>query len=423
MALSDRIKNAWNAFFHEQKVQSQYRDAGMSYFYRPDRPRYITGGEKSLVTAIYNRIAIDAAAIKIQHVRLDENNRFREVIFSGLNTCLTTDANIDQTGRAFMQDIVMSLLDEGCVAVVPIDTSVDPNKTNSYEIYTMRTGKIIEWFPEYVKVNLYNERTGKKEDVMVRKSNCAIIENPLYAVMNEPNGTLKRLIRKMNLLDIIDEQSGSGKLDLIIQLPYTIKSEARQKQAEERRDMIEKQLAGSKFGIAYADATEHITQLNRPVENNMLKQIEYLTELLYGQLGITKEVINGTANSDVMLNYYNRTIEPILSAIADEMNRKFLTKTARSQGQAVAFYNDPFKLAPVDEIAKIADLFTRNEIMSSNEIRQIIGLKPSDDPMADELRNKNLYPAGDESTIPQDNGDSVDENQNRITGDTPISEL
>lgn len=415
MAISDRIKNAWNAFFTKQEPTFNYWNYGSSYSYRPDRPHYGRRSDKTIVTAIYNRIAIDAAAIKFQHVRLDENDRFKEVIYSGLNECLTIDANVDQTGRAFMQDIVMSMLDEGCVAVIPTDTSANPNLTNTYEIYSMRTGKILEWFPEHIRVEVYNERKGAKEELLVKKANCAIIENPLYAVMNEPNGTLQRLIRKLSLLDAIDEQSGSGKLDLIIQLPYVIKSDARREQAEYRRKAIEEQLAGSKYGIAYTDATEHVTQLNRPAENNMLKQIEYLTNMLYGQLGITPEVLNGTANSQMMLNYYNRTIEPILSAISDEMNRKFLTKTARSQKQTVAFFNDPFKLAPVEELANIADLFTRNAIMSSNEIRQIIGLKPSNDPMADELSNKNLYPVEDGGM----GGGPVEE----ITGDTPISSL
>lgn len=413
MALSDRIKNAWNAFFNENRAVP-YWDYGQSYSYRPDRPIRMRKNDKTIVTAIYNRIAIDAAAIKIQHVRLDENDRFKEVIFSGLNNCLTTEANIDQTGRAFVLDAVMSMLDEGCVALVPIDTSVNPNTSSSYDILTMRVGRIVEWFPEHVRVNVYNERKGTKEDLVIRKSNCAIVENPLYAVMNEPNGTLQRLIRKLSLLDAIDEQSGSGKLDLLIQLPYVIKSDARREQAEYRRKAIEEQLTGSKYGIAYTDATEHITQLNRPVENNMMKQIEYLTNMLYSQLGITPEVLSGTANSAMMLNYYNRTIEPILSAIADEMNRKFLTKTARSQKQTIAFYNDPFKLTPVDELAQVADLFTRNEIMSSNEIRQIMGLKPSSDPRADLLQNKNLYP-----------DEEYDLNQNgvEITGSTPISNL
>ena len=413
MAITDRIKNAWNAFFNNRDPVNSAWDKGQSYFYRPDRLLYNRRHDKTIITAIYNRIAIDAAAVKFQHVRLDDNDRFKEVINSGLNECLTIDANTDQTGRSLIQDIVMSMLDEGVVALVPIDTSENPNNTASYDIYTMRVGRITEWFPEYVRVNVYNERTGNKEDILVKKRNCAIIENPLYAVMNEPNGTLQRLLRKLSLLDAIDEQSGSGKLDLIIQLPYVIKSEARKEQAEYRRKAIEEQLSGSKYGIAYTDATEHITQLNRPAENNMLKQIEYLTNMLYGQLGITPEVLNGTANSQMMLNYYNRTIEPILSAIADEMNRKFLTKTARSQKQTVMFFNDPFKLAPVEELANIADLFTRNAIMSSNEIRQIIGLKPADDPNADALQNKNLYPTEYEE------GGSGGE----ISEDTPLSEL
>ena len=415
MAISDRIKNAWNAFFNNK---DPVWDKGQSYFSRPDRHIYSHRYDKTIITAIFNRIAIDAAAVKFQHVRLDENNRFEDVIYSGLNECLTVDANADQTGRAFIQDIVMSLLDEGCVAVVPTDTSDNPNYTNSYDIYTMRVGKITEWFPEYVRVNLYNERTGNKEDIIIKKRNCAIIENPLYSVMNEPNGTLQRLLRKLSILDEIDEQSGSGKLDLIIQLPYVIKSEARKEQAEYRRKAIEEQLSGSKYGIAYTDATEHITQLNRPAENNMLKTIEYLTNMLYGQLGITPEVLNGTADSQVMLNYYNRTLEPILSAITDEMNRKFLTKTARSQRQTVMFFNDPFKLAPVDELAKIADLFTRNAIMSSNEIRQIIGMKPVDDPNADALQNKNLYPTDDEYMTEEE-----DSNAQTSLQDIPISDL
>lgn len=415
MAISDRIKNAWNAFFNNK---DPVWDKGQSYFYRPDRHIYSRRYDKTIITAIFNRIAIDAAAVKFQHVRLDENNRFKDVIYSGLNECLTVDANTDQTGRAFIQDIVMSLLDEGCAAVVPTDTSDNPNYTNSYDIYTMRVGKITEWFPEYVRVNLYNEHTGNKEDIIIKKRNCAIIENPLYSVMNEPNGTLQRLLRKLSILDEIDEQSGSGKLDLIIQLPYVIKSEARKEQAEYRRKAIEEQLSGSKYGIAYTDATEHITQLNRPAENNMLKTIEYLTNMLYGQLGITPEVLNGTADSQVMLNYYNRTLEPILSAITDEMNRKFLTKTARSQRQTIMFFNDPFKLAPVEELANIADLFTRNAIMSSNEIRQIIGMKPVDDPNADALQNKNLYPTEDEYVTEEE-----DSNTAASLQDIPISNL
>ena len=339
---------------------------------------------------MYNRIALDVAALNVQHIRLDENGRFLSVIQDGLNTCLTVEANIDQTARAFIQDIVVSMLDEGCVAIVPVDTTYDPSVTGSYDIQTMRVGKILDWYPQHVRVRLYNERTGTKENILVPKSTVAIIENPLYAVVNEPNSTMQRLIRKLNLLDVIDEQSGSGKLDLIIQLPYVIKTEARRQQAENRRKDIEAQLSGTKYGIAYADGTERITQLNRSVNNNLMSQIEYLTSMLYSQLGITQSILDGTADEKTMLNYNNRTIEPIISAIVDEMKRKFLTKTARSQSQSISFFRDPFKLVPVNDIAEIADKFTRNEIMTSNEIRQVIGMKPSDDPRADELRNKNL---------------------------------
>ncbi len=384
-----RLKHAWNAFFNKDPT-GFYKNVGMGYSYRPDRIRFSRGNERSIVTSVYNRIALDAAAVDLFHVRLDENNRFLSTIDSGLHNCLTVSANMDQTGRAFLQDVVMSMLDEGCVAIVPVDTTDNPEETGAYDIETMRTGKILEWYPQHVKVLVYNERTGKKEDVLAEKSMVAIVENPLYAVMNEPNSTMQRLIRKLNLLDAIDEQNGSGKLDLIIQLPYVIKTEARRAQAENRRKDIEEQLAGSKYGIAYTDGTEHITQLNRPVENNLMSQIEYLTSMLYGQLGITQGILDGTADEKTMLNYYNRTIEPILSAIADEMKRKFLTKTARSQFQSIEFFRDPFRLVPVADISEIADKFTRNEIMTSNEIRQVIGMKPSDDPKADELRNKNL---------------------------------
>ena len=352
------------------------------------------------MTSVYNRIALDAAAINVQHVRLDENNRFLSVIDSGLNGCLTLETNIDQTGRSFLQDVVMSMLDEGSVAIVPVDTTFNPEITGSYDINSMRTGKIMEWYPNHIKVRVYNEKTGLKEDVRLPKSMVAIIENPLYAVINEPNSTMKRLVRKLNLLDVVDEQSSSGKLDLIIQLPYVIKTEARRQQAENRRKDIENQLAGSKYGIAYTDGTERITQLNRSIENNLMKQIEYLTSMLYSQLGITQSILDGTADDKTMLNYYNRTIEPILSAIVDEMKRKFLTKTARSQLQSISFFRDPFKLVPVADISEIADKFTRNEIMTSNEIRQVIGMKPSNDPTADELRNKNLSKAKEENTNP-----------------------
>lgn len=389
IAIGSRIKHAWNAF-RDNATATRYRDVGVGYSYRPDRPRLTRGNERSIVTSVYNRIALDAASINIRHVRLDKNDRFLETIDSGLNNCLTLEANIDQTSRSFIQDVVMSMLDEGCVAIVPVDTTSNPEVTGSYDIQTMRTGKILEWHPMHVKVRVYNERTGQKENILVPKSVVGIVENPLYAVINEPNSTMQRLIRKLNLLDAIDEQSGSGKLDLVIQLPYVIKSEARRRQAEDRRKNIEYQLAGSKYGIAYTDGTERITQLNRPAENNLMSQIEYLTSMLYSQLGITQSILDGTADEKTMLNYYNRTIEPIISAIVDEMKRKFLTKTARSQLQSISFFRDPFKLVPVNEISEIADKFTRNEIMTSNEIRQIIGMKPSDDPKADELRNKNL---------------------------------
>ena len=389
MGFMDRIQRGWNAFRNRDPT-IEYRDTGLGYAYRPDRVRFTRGNERSIVTSVYNRIALDVAAINIQHVQLDDNNRFTSVIESGLNSCLNLEANIDQTGRAFVQDIVMSMFDEGCVAVVPVDTTQDPEITDSYDILSMRTGKILEWKPRHVKVRVYNDRTGMKEDLLLPKKQVAIIENPLYAVINEPNSTMQRLIRKLCLLDAVDEQSSSGKLDLIIQLPYVVKTEARRQQANDRRKQIEEQLTGSKYGIAYTDGTERITQLNRPVENNLMKQIEYLTSMLYSQLGITQAILDGTADDKTMLNYYSRTIEPIISAIVDEMKRKFLTKTARSQKKSIMFFRDPFKLVPVNDIAEIADKFTRNEILSSNEIRQIVGIKPSKDPKADELRNKNL---------------------------------
>ena len=397
VSLGSRVKHAWNAFVNNDSFK-YYRDGGTGYSYRPDRPRLTRNNKSSIVTPIYNRIALDASSVNIQHVRLDDNERFISVINSGLNDCLTLEANIDQTGRAFIQDIVISMFDEGSVAVIPTDTTDDPEITGSYDIESMRTGKIIEWYPKHVKVRVYNEKTGLKQDIRIAKSMVAIIENPLYSVINEPNSTMQRLIRKLNLLDVIDEQSGSGKLDLIIQLPYVIKTDARRQQAENRRKDIENQLAGSKYGIAYTDGTEHITQLNRSVGNNLMTQIEYLTSMLYSQLGITQSILDGTANDETMLNYYNRTIEPILSAIVDEMKRKFLTKTARSQLQSISFFRDPFKLVPVSVIAEIADKFTRNEITSSNEIRQVIGMKPSKDPRADELRNKNLSAPNEENT-------------------------
>lgn len=398
-----RLKHAWDAF-RNRSPTGYYSDIGPSYSYRPDRPRFSRGNERSIVTAIYNRIALDVAAIDIKHARLDDNGRFSSVIDDELNQCLTVEANLDQTARAFKQDIVMSMLDEGCVAIVPIETDLDPTKTGSYKIYSMRTGKVVEWYPKHVKVRVYNEEVGHTEDITLPKKMVAIVENPLYAVINEPNSTMQRLIRKLNLLDAIDEQSGSGKLDLIIQLPYTTKTELKKKQAEARRKMIEDQLTGTKYGIAYTDATEHITQLNRPVNNNLMSQIEYLTNMLYSQLGMTQSVMDGSADEKVMLNYYSRTVEPIVSAIVDETIRKFLTKTARSQGQSILFFRDPFKLVPVQSIADIADKLTRNEILSSNEIRQIVGYKPSDDPRADELRNKNLNAAEGQTPAPINEG-------------------
>lgn len=384
-----RLKHAWNAFTNRDPTYYQ-RSLGTGYSVRPDRPRLSRGNEKSIVTSIFNRIALDVSAVTIKHCRIDSNGRYIEDIDSDLNNCLNLEANIDQTSRAFIQDIVMSLLDEGCVAVVPIDTSIDPGITDSYKIQTMRTGKIIEWYPSHVKIRLYNDRKGEKEDIILPKKQVAIIENPLYAVINEHNSTMQRLIRKLSLLDATDEQTASGKLDLIIQLPYVVKTPARREQANLRRKEIEEQLAGSKYGIAYTDGTEKITQLNRSLENNLLKQIEYLTEMVYSQLGITQEVLNGTADEKTMLNYNNRTVEPFVASIVDEMRRKFLTKTARSQGQTITYFRDPFRLVPINDIAEIADKFTRNEIMTSNEIRQIVGMKPADDPKADELVNSNI---------------------------------
>ena len=411
MKFTDRIKHSWNAFLNRDPTYN-YRDlGGPSYGYRPDRMRFTRGNERSIVTSVYNRIALDAASIDIMHVQLDKDDRFESVRNSALNECLTRNANIDQTGRAFIQDVVMSMLDEGCVAIVPVDTTFNPDVTNSYDINTIRTAKIVEWYPAHVKVNLYNDRTGRKEDLILPKKTVAIIENPLYAVINEPNSTMQRLIRKLNLLDVIDEQSGSGKLDLIIQLPYVIKTDARRQQAEQRRKDIEMQLSGSKYGIAYTDGTERITQLNRSVDNNLMKQIEYLTSMLYSQLGITQAILDGSADDKTMLNYYNRTIEPIVSAIVDEIQRKFLTKTAITQKQAIAYFRDPFRLVPVNEIAEIADKFTRNEIMTSNEIRQIVGMKPSKDPNADELRNKNLSESNEMIKEKQSDNNNLEDNQ------------
>lgn len=405
--VGSRLKHAWNAFLNNQSVV--YRDIGMSSSYRPDRPRFTRGNDRSIVAPIYNRIALDVSAINIRHVYLDENERFIDRVDSGLNYCLSDEANVDQTGRELIQDIVVSMFDEGVVAIVPVDTSFNPFDTGSYDIKTLRTGKVMEWYPSHVKVNVYNEKTGRREDVVLMKKFVGIVQNPLYAVINEPNSIMQRLIRKLNLLDAIDEQSSSGKLDLIIQLPYVVKSPMRKQQAEERRKQIEDQLVNSKYGIAYTDGTEHITQLNRPVENNLMKQVEYLTSMLYSQLGITQEVMDGSADEKTMLNYTNRTLEPILSAITEEMKRKFLTRTARSQGQSVEFFSNPFKLVPVSDLAEISDKMTRNEIMTSNEIRQIIGLKPSMDPKADELRNKNLSePAGSAGSISNEEEPSLD---------------
>ena len=417
VSFGTRLKHAWNAFMSRPPTDG-YRDYGIGYTYRPDRIRFTRGNERSITTSVYNRIALDVAAIDIKHCRLDKNGRYIEDIDSGLNKCLNLEANLDQTSRSFIQDVVMSMLDEGSVAIVPVDTTVDPKLTSSYDILSMRTGKILEWKPAYVKVRVYNDRTGNKEDILVPKSTVAIIENPLYAVINEPNSTMQRLIRKLSLLDVTDEQTASNKLDLIIQLPYVIKTEARRQQAENRRKDIEMQLSGSKYGIAYTDGTEKITQLNRSVENNLLKQIEYLTELVFSQLGITQSILDGTADEKTMLNYYNRTIEPIVSVIADEMKRKFLSKTARSQSQSILFFRDPFKLAPINDIAEIADKFTRNEIMSKNEIRQIVGMKPSDDPKADQLINSNISHPDEGSEVTNKQIENTESFAN-----TPVSQI
>ena len=393
MGLGTRIQNAWDAFLNRDQNYDYYMPypySGMVSSSRPDRVRLLPGNERTIINAIETRIAVDAASVKIIHARLDENGRFQNTIGSGLNSCMTLSANKDQTGRAFFQDLVMSLLDEGCIAVVPVDTDVDPRNTDSYDILSMRVGKITSWFPDHVRVRLYNDRIGRFEEILVQKEKVAIIENPFYSVMNEPNSTLKRLNRKLQLLDAVDEQTGSGKLDLIIQLPYVVKTDQRRQQAEQRRKDIEMQLTGSKYGIAYTDGTEKVIQLNRSLENNLLSQVEYLTSMLFGQLGITEEILKGTADEKMTLNYNNRVIEPILSAITDEFKRKFLTPTARSQKQSIMFFREPFKLVPVNDIAEIADKFTRNAILSSNELRGLIGFKPVDDPKADELRNKNL---------------------------------
>lgn len=411
--VSRALTHGWNAFQNRDPTYVS-RGTGPGYAQRPDRTRLTRGNERSIITSIFNRIALDAAAVKINHCKIDENGRFESIIKSSLNECLTVEANIDQTSRAFIQDAVMSMFDEGSVALVPVDTTINPNITGAYDVCTMRTGKILEWKPQSVKVRVYNDRTGVKEDIELPKKSVAIIENPLYAVMNEPNSTLQRLIRKLNLLDVIDEQSGSGKLDLIVQLPYVVKSPIRKEQAEKRRKDIEEQLKGP-YGIAYVDGTEKIIQLNRPVENNLMKQIEYLMNMLYSQLGITQAILDGTADEQTMLNYYSRTIEPILSAIVDEMKRKFLTKTARTKMQTITFFRDPFTLVPINNIADIADKFNRNEILTSNEIRQIIGMRPSKDPKADELRNSNLnHP--DEGTG-DDNNDTIQNSNGGLNND------
>lgn len=420
LSFSSRLRHAWDVFRNREPTYD-YQDTGPSTSYRPDRTRLTGGNERSIVTSIFNRIALDVSSINVKHCRIDENGRFKEQINSGLDNCLNLEANIDQTGRAFMQDVVMSMLDEGCVAIVPTDTTLDPNTTTSYDIQTMRTGKILEWYPNHVRVRVYNEKTGKQEDIKLPKSMVAIVENPLYAVINEPNSTMQRLMKKLVLLDAVDENTRSGKLDMIIQLPYVIKSDARKSQAEKRRKDIEEQLKGP-YGIAYIDGTEKVVQLNRPIENNLMTQIEYLTKLLYSQLGITEEILNGTANEQTMLNYNSRTIEPIVSAIVDEMKRKFLTKTARSQNQTIQFFRDPFRLVPVNDIAEIADKFTRNEILTSNEIRQIIGMKPSNDPKADKLINSNLnQPENSTEEIQQDQTDQEDVPVS--LGDMPVSSL
>lgn len=419
LTFGERLKHSWNAFMNKDPTEDKrYIELGPSNSRRPDMFRPTRGTEKTIVTAIYTRIAMDVAKLDVEHVKVDDNGRYVDTIKSGLNYALTTEANIDQTGRAFIQDVVMSMFDEGCVAIVPVDTTLNPLKTGSYDIQTMRVGSIVEWFPQYVKVKLYNDRTGKHEEKILPKKMVAIIENPLYSVMNEPNSVAKRLIRKLNILDAVDEQSGSGKLDLIIGLPYVIKTEARREQAERRRKDIEEQLSGSKYGIAYTDGTEHITQLNRSVENNMFNQIQYLTEMLYNQLGMTKGVFDGTATEEEMLNYQSRTIEPIVSAITEEMSRKFLTKTARSQNQTIMFFTDPFSLTPTEKLAEIADKLTRNAILSSNELRAIIGYKPVDDQRADELSNKNINQSDEE----MQNNPVVTDADNSV-GNTPVNSI
>lgn len=426
-----RLQHGWNAF--RGRDRPTFIDYGEASYRKPDKVHLRTGNERSIITAIYNRIAMDVAANKIEHVMLDANGRYVETVHDYLNECLTVEANIDQTSRAFMHDVVLSMFDEGCIAIVPIDATVDPKVSTSFDVQSMRAGKIIQWYPRHVTVEVYDDNTGRKSQITYPKRSVSIIENPFYAVMNESNSTLQRLIRKLNILDAIDEQSGAGKLDLIIQLPYVIKSPARKEQAEARRKDIEMQLSGSKYGIAYTDGTERITQLNRPVENNLMNQIEYLMNVLYSQLGITPEILNGTADEKTMLNYNTRTIEPILSAIVDEMKRKFLTKTARTQGHSIMFTNDPFKLIPINNIADIADKFTRNEILSPNEIRGIIGFKPDKDPKSDELRNRNINQSGQQlemesvedptQALDQNGGEEIPTEQNSSGGLDNVADM
>lgn len=425
MSLKDKLMHAWDAFRNKDPAPFYYHhDYGLSYGSRPDRRILSRGKERSIVTSVLTRLAVDSASVKIEHVRVDENERFVEDMNSGLNDCLNISANVDQSGRAFRQDMFMSMFDEGVVAIVPTKADMDPTKTGSYDIEEMRTGKVVEWMPSYVRLNVYNEEKGKREDIVLPKKMVGIVENPFYAVMNEPSSTLQRLIRKLNLLDFIDEQNSSGKLDLIIQLPYVVKGETREKQAERRRKSIEDQLVGSKYGIAYTDATEKITQLNRPVDNNLMNQIEYLTSMLYSQLGITKEIMDGTASEEVMNNYYERTIEPIVASVVDEMKRKFLTKTARTQGQSIVAFNDPFKLMPTSKIPEVADKLTRNEVMAPNEFRQILGLKPSQDPKADELRNRNIALSEDPQSMQLQNDYEYDERMAELDDfDAQLDEL
>lgn len=421
--LMNRLKASWNAFRNRDPTMF-YNEPGMSYSYRPDRPRFSRGNERTIATSVFNKIAMDVAAVDIRHCRVDENGRYIEDVNSDLNECLTLEANIDQTHRSFRQEAVMSMFDEGVVAIVPIETKGDPTFSSSFDIRSMRTGKIIEWFPRSVKIEVYNDITGRKEQIIMPKKSVAIIENPLYSVINEPNSTLKRLVRKLALLDAIDEQSASGKLDLIIQLPYAVKGELKQQQADKRRDAIVDQLKGP-YGIAYIDGTEKVTQLNRPVENTLTKQIEYLTDTFYSQIGITSAIMDGTADEKTMLNYNNRTVEPIVSAIVDAMKRSFLSKTARTQGQTIMAFRDPFKLVPVNNIAEIADKFTRNEILTSNEIRQIIGFKPSKDPKADQLVNSNIAQPKEEAAPAVDSktGEPINDETKFTVMDMPISEL